>query len=91
MVTEGTESLMMVDGGREDADRGLRRAESLFLARLVPGSVLASEDGGTGRSVEVEVELESVPWLLFRDTSVVWTMPWTTTKVPGGGNCRGVC
>ena len=22
-----------------------------------------------------------------RVTSVVWTMPWTTTRVPGGGNC----
>ena len=71
MVTEGTDSLMMVEGGREDAERGRRRAESLFLARLVPGSALVSDDGGTGRSVEVEVEFESVPWLLFRDTSVV--------------------
>jgi hypothetical protein len=24
-----------------------------------------------------------------RETSVVWTMPWTTTRVPGGGNWRG--
>jgi hypothetical protein len=55
MVTEGMESLM-VDGGRE-ADRGRRSAESLFLARLVPDSAVV----GTGRSVEVEVEFESVP------------------------------
>ena len=60
MVTEGTESLM-VDGGREDADRGRRSAESLFLARLVPDSAVVSDVAGTGRSVEVEVEFESVP------------------------------
>ena len=59
-VTEGTESLM-VDGGREDADRGRRSAESLFLARLVPDSAVASDVAGAGRSVEVEVEFESVP------------------------------
>lgn len=57
IVTEGTESLM-VDEGREDVDRGRRSAESLFLVRLVPDSALVS---GAGRSVEVEVELESVP------------------------------
>ena len=55
MVTEGTESL--VEGGREDADRGRRSAESLFLARLVPDSAVSD----VGRSVEVEVEFESVP------------------------------
>ena len=60
MVTEGTESLM-VDGGREDTDRGRRSAESLFLARLVPDSAVVSDVAGTGRSVEVEVEFESVP------------------------------
>lgn len=59
MVTEGTGSLMMVDGGREDADLGRRSAESLFLVRLVPDSRLVS--GGTGRKVEVEVEFDSVP------------------------------
>ena len=51
----------MVDGGREDADRGRRSAESLFLARLVPDSAVASDVAGAGRSVEVEVEFESVP------------------------------
>ena len=56
MVTEGTESLMMVDGGREDPDRGRRSAESLFLARLAPDSLVSD-----GRNVEVEVEFESVP------------------------------
>ena len=66
MVTEGTESLT-VDEGRE----GRRSAESLFLARLVPDSEVVSDVVGTGRNVEVEVEFESVPWLLFRDTSVV--------------------
>ena len=60
MVTEGTESLM-VDGGREDTDRGRRSAESLFLARLVPDSAVVSDVIGAGRSVEVEVEFESVP------------------------------
>ena len=59
-VTEGRDSLME-DGGREDAVRGRRSAESLFLARLVPDSVVVSDVVGTGRSVEVEVEFESVP------------------------------
>jgi hypothetical protein len=48
-VTEGTESLMVV-GGREDADRGRRSAESLFLARLVPDSAVVSDVAGTERS-----------------------------------------
>ena len=60
MVTEGTESLAAVDGERED-DRGRRSAESLFLARLAPDSVVVSGDVRAGRSVEVEVEFESVP------------------------------
>ena len=52
-INEGTGS-MMVDEGRD----GRRSAESLFLARPVPDSVAGS---GAGRSVEVEVEFESVP------------------------------
>jgi hypothetical protein len=58
MITEGTESL--IDGGPDDA-RGRRSAESLFLARLAPDSVFVSDVVGAGRSVEVEVEFESVP------------------------------
>ena len=66
MVTKGM-GWLIADGECDD-DRGRRSAESLFLARVVPDSVVGS---GTGRSVEVEVEFESVPGVLFRDTSVV--------------------
>lgn len=77
-------------------DRERRRVESLFLTRPVVFSGVPSDLGDDGEleldwegaesEGEVCVPLASPGRELA--TSVVWTMPCTTTSVPGGGNGR---
>lgn len=80
-------SVTTVDDGRDEVDLGRRRAESRFRERVLVWSDPAARPDGA-RAIELDVLL-SGGGVAARDTSVVWTMPWTTTRVPGGGKCRG--